>query len=144
MLKLTLSKLQTIIDILQHPRKSWIRVLFSPSAVSDSLRPHGLQHTRLPCPSPTPELDQTHLHWVGDAIQPSHPLSSPSPAFNLSQHQGLFQGVNSLHQAAEVSELQLHHQPFQRIFRTEFLWDGLGWSPWLGRKQVKPEDSLLF
>ena len=52
----------------------------------------GLQHTRLPCPSPTRELTQTHVHRVGDAIQPSHPLSSPSPpAFNLSQHQGLFQ-----------------------------------------------------
>ena len=56
----------------------------------DSLRPHGLQHARLPCPSPTPKLAQTHGHQVGDAIQPSHPLRSPSPpAFNLSQHQGL-------------------------------------------------------
>ena len=42
-----------------------------------------------------PELTQTHVHWVGDAIQPSHPLSSPSPAFNLAQHQGLFQWVSS-------------------------------------------------
>ena len=49
-----------------------------------------------------PELAQTHVHWVGDAIQPSHPLSSPSPAFNLSQHQGLFQWVSSLHQVAKV------------------------------------------
>ena len=56
--------------------------------------PRGLQHARLPCPSPTPELAQTHVHWVGDAIQPSYPLSSPSLlAFNLSQHQGLFQWV---------------------------------------------------
>ena len=53
---------------------------------------------------------QTHVHWVGDAIQPSHPLSSPSsPAFNLSQHQGLFKWVSSLHQVAKVLELQLHH-----------------------------------
>ena len=52
---------------------------------------HGLQHTRLPCPSPLPKVAQTHVHRVGDAIQPSHLLSSPSPpAFNLSQHQGLF------------------------------------------------------
>ena len=68
---------------------------FSRSVVSDSLGPHGLQHTRLPCPSPSPKFEfaQTHVHWVGDAIQPSRPLSSPSPpAFNLSQHQGLFQG----------------------------------------------------
>ena len=67
-----------------------------------------------------PELAQTHVHWVGDTIQPSHPLSSPSPpAFNLSQHQGLFKWVSSLHQVAKVLELQ--HQSFQWIFRTDFL-----------------------
>ena len=66
-------------------------LLFGHSVVSVSLRPHGLQHARFLCPSPTPELAQTHVHWVGDAIQPSHLLSSPSPpAFNLSHHQGLF------------------------------------------------------
>ena len=58
-------------------------LLFSRSVLSDSLRPHGLQHARLPCPSPTPGLAQTHVHRVDDAIQPSHPLSSPSPALNL-------------------------------------------------------------
>ena len=64
---------------------------FSRSVVSDSLQPHGLQHTRLPSPSPTPRVTQTHVHCGGDAIQQSHPLSSPSPpAFNLSQDQGLF------------------------------------------------------
>ena len=58
------------------------------------------------------ELAQTHVHRVGDAIQPSHPLLSPSPpAFNLSQHQGLFQWVSSSHQVANVLELQLQHQP---------------------------------
>ena len=57
-----------------------------------------------------PELAQTHVHRVDDAIQPSHPLSSPSPpAFNLSQHQGLFQGVSSSHQVAKVLEFQLQH-----------------------------------
>jgi len=67
------------------------------------------------------ELAQTHVHWVGDAIQPSHPLSSPSPpAFNLSQHQGLFKWVSSLHQVAKVLEFQLQHQSFQWIFRTDF------------------------
>ena len=61
-----------------------------------TLWPHGLQHVRLPCPST--KLAQTHVHWVGDVIQPSHPLSSPSlPAFNLSQHQGLFKWVSSSH-----------------------------------------------
>ena len=59
------------------------------------------------------EFAQTHVHWVGDAIQPSHPLSSPSPpALNLSQHQGLFQWVSSSHQVAKVLELQLQHQSF--------------------------------
>ena len=65
------------------------------------------------------ELAQTHVHRVGDAIQPSHPLLSPSPAFNLSQHQGLFQWVSSLHQVAKVLEFQ--HQSFQWIFRVDFL-----------------------
>ena len=57
-----------------------------------SLQPHGLQHARPPCPSPTPEACSNSCPSVGDAIQPSHPLSSPSsPALNLSQHQGLSQ-----------------------------------------------------
>ena len=60
------------------------------------------------------ESTQTHLHWVGDAIQPSHPLSSPSPpAFSLFQHHGLFQWVSSSHQVAQVLEFQLQHQSFQ-------------------------------
>ena len=68
------------------------------------------------------ELAQIHIHWVGDAIQPSHPLSSPSPpAFNLSQHQGLFKWVSSSHQVAKVLEFQLQSQSFQWIFRTDFL-----------------------
>ena len=61
-----------------------------------------------------PEFIQTLVHWVGDAIQPSHPLSPPSPpALNLSQHQGLFQWAGSLHQVAKVLQLQLQHQSFQ-------------------------------
>ena len=69
-----------------------------------------------------PELAQTHVHPVGDAIQPSLPLSSPSPpAFNLLQHQGIFQWVCSSHQVAKVLELQFQHQSFQWIFRTGFL-----------------------
>ena len=73
-----------------------------------------------------PELIQTHVHGVGDAIQPSHPLSSPSPpACDLSQHQCLFQWVSSLHQVAKVLELQLQHKSFQWIFRTNFLQDWL-------------------
>ena len=69
-----------------------------------------------------PELAQTHVHCVSDAIQSSHSLSSPSPpAFNLAQHDGLFHWVSSLHQVAKVLELQLQHQPFQWIFRTDFV-----------------------
>ena len=68
------------------------------------------------------EFTQTHVHWVGDAIQPSHPLSSASPpSFNLSQHQGLFKWVSSSHQVAKVLEFQLQHQSFQWTFRTDFL-----------------------
>ena len=67
------------------------KIQSSHSVVSNPLWPHGLQHTRPPCASPLPEPTRTHVYWVGDDIQPSHPLLSPSsPAFNLSQHQGLF------------------------------------------------------
>ena len=69
-----------------------------------------------------PNLAQTHVHQVSDAILPSSPPSSPSPpAFHLSQHQGLFQWVSSSHQVAKVLEFQLKHQSFQWIFRTDFL-----------------------
>ena len=81
------------------------------------------------------ELAQIHVHWVSDTIQPSHPVWSPSPAFNLSQNQGLFQWVSSSHQVAKVLEFQLQHQSFQWIFRTDFLWDGLVGSP------CSPRDS---
>ena len=69
-----------------------------------------------------PEFAQTHVHWVGDATQPPHRLSSPAPpAFNLLQYQDLFQWVSSLHQVADVLELQFQHQSFQWIFRVDFL-----------------------
>ena len=78
-----------------------------------------------------PEPTQTHVHWVGDAIQPSHPLSSPSPpVFNLSQHQGLFQWVGSSHQLAQVLEFQLQHQSWliiQAQHPPSFLWSR-GWA----------------
>ena len=76
----------------------------------------------LPVHHQLPEFTQTHVHWVGDAIQPSHPLSSPSPpAPNPSQDQGLFQWVNSSHEVAEVLESQLQHQSFQWTPRTGLL-----------------------
>ena len=110
---------------------------FSHSVMSDSLQPHGLQHaSAFPILHQPPKLIQTCVHQVGDAIQPSHLLSSPSPpAFNLSQHQALFQWVSSLHQAAKVLEFQLQHQSFQWIFRTDFLQD------WLDGSPCSPRDS---
>ena len=103
--------------------------------MSSSLWPHGLQHGRPPCPSQTPGVypNSCSLSWWYHPT--SHPLSSPSPALNLSQHQGLFQWVGCLRQVAEVLELQLQHQSFQWIFRTDFLQDGLVGSP------CNPRDS---
>ena len=76
----------------------------------------------LPVHHQLPEFTQTHVHRVGDAIQPSHPLSSPSPpAPNPSQHQGLFQWVSSSHQVAKGLEFQLQHQSFQWTPRTDLL-----------------------
>ena len=79
----------------------------------------GLHHQLL-------EFTQTHMHQVSDAIQPSHPLSSPSPpALNPSQHQSLFQWVNSLHEVAKVLEFQLQHHSLQRNPRADLLQNGL-------------------
>ena len=76
------------------------------------------------------ELTQTHVHPVGDTIQLSHPLSSPAlHAFNLSQHQCLFQWVSSYHQLAKLLRFKFFHQSFQWIFRNDFLQDWLNWSP---------------
>ena len=81
----------------------------------------GCRTPGLPLQHQLPELTQTHVHWVSDAIHPSHPLLSPSPpTFNLSQHQGLFHWVSSSHQVAKVLEFQCHHQSFQWIFRISF------------------------
>ena len=113
----------------------WSITQFSRSVMSDSLLPHESQHARAPCPSPTPGV-QTHVHRVSDAIQPSYPLSSPSPpAPNPSQHQSLFQWVNSSHEVAKVMGFQLQHYSFQRNPRTDLLQNGLVGSP------CSPRDS---
>ena len=92
-----------------------------------------------------PEFVQTHVHRVGDAIQWSHPLSSPSPpAFKLAQHQGLFQWVSSSHQVAKGLELQLQHQSFQSIFRVDFLQDWLVWSPCCSRNSQESSPAPQF
>ena len=88
--------------------------------------PMNLSMPGLPVRHQLLEFTQTHVHRVGDAIQPSHPLSSPSPpASNISQHQGVFQWVNSLHEVAKVLEFQLQHQSFQWTPRTDLLCHGL-------------------
>ena len=93
----------------------------------------------LPVHPQLPELTQTHVHQVSDAIQPSYPLSSPSPpAPNLSQHQGLFKWVSSSHEVAKVLEFQLQHQSLQWTPRTDLLWDGLVGSP------CSPRDSQEY
>ena len=90
--------------------------------------PHGTQHTRPPCPSPAPRVYPTHVHQVGDAIQPSHPLSSSSsPALNLSQHQGLFQWDSSLHQVT----LSIGASALASVLPMNILgWFPLGWTGW--------------
>ena len=89
-------------------------------------RPMNCSTPGLPVHHQLPEFAQTYIHWVGDAIQPSYPLSSPSPtASNPSQHQSLFQWVNSLHQVAKILEFQLYHHFFQRTPRTDLLQNGL-------------------
>ena len=107
----------------------------------------------LPVHHQLPEFTQTHVHWVGDAIQPSHLLSSSSfPTFNLSQHQGLFKWVSSSHEVAKVLEFQLQYQSFQWIFRMDFLQDRLIGSPCSSRDsqessptpQFKSINSLVF
>ena len=90
----------------------------------------------LPVHHRLPEFTQTHVHRVSDAIQPSHPLSSPSPlAPNPSQHQSLFKWVNPSHEVAKVLEFQLQHHSLQRNPRADLLQDGLVGSP------CSPRDS---
>ena len=108
-----------------HPRGGWNDYIDSPqfSSIAQSCLtlwdPMDCSTPGLPVHHQLLEFTQTHVHWVGDTIQPSHSLSSPSPpAFNLSQHQGLFQWVSSSNQVAKVSEFQFQHQSFQWIFRT--------------------------
>ena len=117
---------------------SWDTVQFSSITQScpTLCDPMNCSTPGLPVHHKLPEFTQTHGHQVGDAIQPSHPLLSPSPpAPNPSQHQGIFQWVNSSHDVAKVLEFQLQHQSFQWTPRTYLLQDGLVGSP------CSPRDS---
>ena len=101
-------------------------VQFSHSVVSDSLRPHGLQHTRLLCPSPTLRVysNSCPLNWWSHPTISSSviPFSSRLQSFSAS---GLFKWVSSSYQEVKALAFQLQHQSFQGIFRTDFVWDGL-------------------
>ena len=120
---------ETITTMIQF---SWVQLLSHDRLCN----PMDCSMPGLPVHHHLPQFTQTHVHQVGDSIQPSHPLSSPSPlAFNISQHQGLFQWVSSSHQVAKVLAFQLQHHSFQWIFRTDFLYNGLVWSP------CSPRDS---
>ena len=118
-----------LLNILQFPSPTnlffftgkFSSVQFSCSVMSDSLRPHDCSMPGLPVHHQLSEFTQTRVHWVSDDIQPFHPLSSSSPAFNLSQHQGLFQWVSSSHQVAKVLEFHLQHQSLQWTPRTDLL-----------------------
>ena len=104
-----------------------------------TLRHQELQHMRLPCPSPTPGAcsDSCPLSWWCHPAISSEVTATPS-AFNLAQHQGLFQWISSLHQVTKVMELQLHHQSFHRISRT---WSPLGWTGWISLQSTLQHHS---
>ena len=113
-------------------------VQFSSVAQSCSTLCDSMNHSTpgLPVHYQLPEFTQTQVHWVSDAIQPSHALSTPSPpAPNPSQHQTLFQWVNSSHEVANVLEFQLWHHSLQRNPRADLLQNGLVGSP------CSPRDS---
>ena len=114
------------------PDKFILNISFSSVTQSCPTLCNPMTHSTpgLPVHHQLPAFTETHAHRISDAIQPSHPLSFPSPpAFNLSQYQGLFRWVSSSHQVAKVLEFQLQHQSFQWTPRTDLLWDGLLGSP---------------
>ena len=107
--------------------------------------PMNCSMSSLPVQHQLLESTQTHVHWVGDATQPSHPLLSPSPpALNLAQHQGLFKWVSSSHQVAKVLEFQLQHQSLQWTPRTDLLYDGLVGSPCSPRDSQESPPTTQF
>ena len=115
----------THIQNLKHKEMHWPIYFHKISSVAQSCLnlcdPMDCSTPGFPVHHQLPELAQTHVHLVGDAIQPPHPLSSASPAFNLAQHQSLFKWVSSFHQVAKVLELQLQHQSFQWRMRWEIV-----------------------
>ena len=122
-------------------------VQFSSVAQSCSTLCHPMNHSTqgFPVHHQLSKLTETHVHWVRNAIWPSHPLSFPSPpAFNLSQHQDLFKWISPLHQVAKGLEFQLQHQSLQCILRTDFLWDGLVGPPCSPRNSQESSSTPQF
>ena len=121
---------------LKHYSVQFSSVQFSHSVVSNSLQPHESKHARPPCPSQTPGVHPNSCpssQWCHPAIILCRPLLHLPP--NPSQHQSLFQWVNSSHEVAKVLEFQLQHQSFQWTPRTDLLQNGLVGSP------CSPRDS---
>ena len=121
---LTFSQVLLLFTTQGSPQISLSSLQFSSVAQSCLTFRNPMHHSTpgLPVHHQLPEFTQTHVHWVGDAIQPSHPLPSPSsPAPNPSQHQSLFQRGNSSHEVAKVLKFQLQHQSFQWTPRTDLL-----------------------
>ena len=121
-------------------RKGHGEVQFSHSVVSDSLRPHESQYTRPPCPSRTPEFTQSI-----ESMMPSSHLILCHPLLLLpSQHQSLFQCVNSLHEVAKVLEFQLQHHSLQSNPRADLLQNGLVRSPCSSRDSQQSSPTPQF
>ena len=124
-----------------------VSVQLSHSVKSNSLQSHGPQHTRLPCPSSSCSNSCPLSRWCHPNITSSVVPFSCLQSFPAS---GSFQWVDSSQQVAEVLELQLQYQSFQWIFRTDFLWDRLVWSPWCNSQessatpQIKSINSLAL
>ena len=120
--------MKTVWRFLKELKKELPSVQFSCSAVSTLCDPMDCSMPGLPIHHQLPEFTQTHVHWVGDPTQPSHSTASPSPlAFDLFQHQGLFQWVSSSHQVPKVLEFQRQHQSFLNNQD----WSPLGWTGWI-------------
>ena len=118
------SDLAVATGFLYNSSRVMVRIQFSSVAplCPTLCNPMDCSTAGLPVHHQLSEFTKTHVHWVSDAIQTSHPLLSPSsPAFSLSQHQGLFKWVSSSHQMAKILEFQLQHQFFQWTLRTDLL-----------------------
>ena len=110
-----------------------------------TLQPHGLQHAKPSCPSPSPGVSPSSCSLHSDAVQLSHPLMPSSPsAFDLSQHQGIFQWVVCLHQMTKILELQFQHQSIQWVFRVNFLQTWQVWSSCCPRNSQESSPASQF